>query len=915
MNASIPKYGFCLSVVLAALLLVSTAAARAPIPVDRPPFDSLQDRPLGIPQPVTIDQVTHNKGNIVTTVDNWGYIGGYSYYGLPSGEWPRNSGHDYLAEIRYWIGAVTPAVETLVANSYDDFEAIPAQLSAAPDPYAIFLSTDTTRYYLPYDQSDTVGSGVGTPARGWRIWDDSLQSWVYNQVYDPLTDSMVAGGPTSLQESFYRFGDYANVPAGDTLLGLEMTHRVLQWNYCYNEDFLFVILEITNRSTQDYPNLAFGLYVDIDVGGPDGTGENGRLEDLVAFDSLENLAWIYDNKGWDPGWGRDVPTGIMGTKLLETPDNIGMTAFRTDDWAFMPDDDAGRFALINSQQFDVSLPPTDQFYIQCVRGISLTAGKTVRVVYALVAGQDESEFRDNASRAQQLYDNFFVGPQPPPTPRLRARAGDHKVYLFWDDTSEVSADPLSGVNDFVGYKLYRSDNQGKTWGVTNYNTGNACLTVDYATLATYAVSSPGDPIPHSYIDTGLYNGVDYWYCLVAFDAGDTIIRIDPLQSGFGIAGETPNVVSARPTDDPAGYYDAAGTVSHNYVGTELPSEGEVVPIVFDEGALLGSDYQVVFEDAPDQTYWHLINVTTGDTVLANQTKTNADPDLYDIAEGLRVVVNDGDHLPRGYGQTAFGGTDTTLAVATFYGPSLPAFTGDVNDVFGNAHFRSTFEIRYTGDSSRGSWVLDGFYGTDIPYWVPFEIWNTSTNERVSVAVYDWGSDGGYDPDDLLTVVNYPYDSLASVTPFAFPYYYRWMFGFDDSVFNPVVGDVFTVQGAPLNGPGDNFAFKVDGINSANARKDLKDIRVVPNPYFARYSAMVETAEGQSVLEFQKIPDRCTIRIYTLAGDLVCTIEHDGSGAARWDLLSESGRQVASGVYIFHVDSPYGEHLGRFAVIK
>jgi hypothetical protein len=397
-----------------------------------------------------------------------------------------------------------------------------------------------------------------------------------------------------------------------------------------------------------------------------------------------------------------------------------------------------------------------------------------------------------------------------------------------------------------------------------------------------------------------------------------------LQSGFGVAGEVSNVVAAAPRTNPSGFFEAAGTVTHDYTGNELPSDGDVIPIVFDMNALLGAQYQVVFEDRPAQSYWHLINQTTGDTVLANQTRVNEDPEYYDVVEGLRVVVKDGDHVPRGYGQTAFMQTDTTLSMGTFYGPGLPYFTWidtsfyDVygTDIFGNDHFSSTYELRYTGDSTRASWIADGFLGTDIPYWVPFEAWNTSSNQRVSLAVYDWEDDGDWDPYDLLTIVNYPYDSTATVTPEAFPYYYSWMFGFDDSVYNPVIGDVFTIEGAPLNRPEDTFTFKVDGINAAAAQNELKRIRVVPNPYFAQYSPMIETGEGESVIEFQRIPDKCTIRIYTLAGDLVQTIEHnDGSGAARWNLLSRNNQLVASGIYIFHVESPYGEHLGRFAIIK
>jgi hypothetical protein len=68
-----------------------------------------------------------------------------------------------------------------------------------------------------------------------------------------------------------------------------------------------------------------------------------------------------------------------------------------------------------------------------------------------------------------------------------------------------------------------------------------------------------------------------------------------------------------------------------------------------------------------------------------------------------------------------------------------------------------------------------------------------------------------------------------------------------------------------------------------------------------------------------LPARCTIRIYTISGHLVDTIEHDSSladGQAPWDLVSRDGMNVAYGVYIFHVEAPgLGEKIGRFALIK
>ncbi|MBD3402384.1 hypothetical protein GF420_05770 [candidate division GN15 bacterium] len=894
-------------VFLSLLLVTGTAVAKpptAPDPHQPPPGAD----PLRTPSPVTVDRIIHNQGNVATTLYNFGYINGSESLGLPSGEYPRNSGHYYLAEILYWMGAVTADGDTLVANTYDDFQGLP-ELSLADNPYKILLSTDTNRYY-DYDPGDMVGEDLGNPANGWRVWNDSLSAWVYAKNYDPANDTLVEAGPLSLQDSHYRFTDDA---LGSSLLGLEMTHTVLQWNYCYNEDFLFVILEITNKSGQDYTDFAFGLYCDIDVGGLDGTGENGRLADTVAFDSSENLAWIADAEGWDPGWR--ASTGIMGTKYLETPQDIGMTGFFTNDWALLPDNDPGRYAVINDTSYLTSLPPTDQFYVQSTRGINLQDGETIRVVYALIAGDDEEDFRANAAAAQTLYDNYFVGPQPPTTPTLSVTPGNNRVYLHWDAVAETSVDPLTGEQDFTGYKLYRSDNQGLTWGEPIYNTGNNCLTLDYETIADYSVATPGDPIPHSLVDTGLYNGVEYWYCLVAYDRADVDAGVDALQTGFGEPTQSPNVVSVTPRNHPAGWYDAAETVQHIYTGSGERSDGQVFPLVFDESALTNSTYQVTFSEDLFATYWHLVNVTSGDTLLGDQTIQNAEEGLYEITEGVRTVVTNGDRVPRSVSQTGFGSADTTLVLRAFYGPSVVDVTSNPAYVWGDKPFRDSYELRYTGDSTIAFADDDYWYPAGI-FRVPFECWNTTDNQRVSLAVEDVNANGSWESNEPLTIVNYPYDSTQYLTAVAFPYYYGFKFDLDASVYAPVVGDVLTISGAPLNGPNDTFEFTTGGVDAAVARNSLDDIRVVPDPYFVQYSAMVETAEGQSVLEFQNVPDRCTIRIYTLAGDLVNTIEHtDGSGVARWNLLSSNRQQVASGIYIYHVESPYGDHMGRFAVVK
>jgi hypothetical protein len=854
------------------------------------------------PSPEIVSQIVHNKGNIITTVDNYGYIGGWYYYDLPSGEWPRNSGHNYIGEMKFWMGAMTAAGDTIVGDTYEEFQPLPSLISGT-NSYQIRLSTDTTTY--DYDTADTVGLGLGNPAYGWRVWDNDSTDWVYNQIYNSDSTAFFPGGPTSLQQSFFRFRD----GLGSRSLGLELCQTVYQWNYCYNEDLLFVVLEITNTSLNDYPDFAFAIYSDFDVGGPDGTGENGRLGDLVGSDSTENLAWTYDLDGYDPGWGATVTTGIMGTKYLETPDDIGMTAFRTGQWETVAQaNDAQRYELINSDQYDESLPPTDQYYLQCTKGINLTAGKTVRVVFAIVAGQDLNEFYDNAAMAQTLYDNFFVGPQPPATPTLSVRIGDTKAYLSWNDTAETDIDPLLGATDFRGYKLYRSSNRGYTWGFEDRSAWGSCLDRDYIPIAKFQVDNPGDPIQHTFIDTSLTNGMEYWYCLVAYDAGDTSVPISSLQNGFGRPESDINTVRVVPRTDPAGAYTSQSTVEHAVLAGGTLSEGQVYAITFDETQIAGEEYSVVFEETDDQTYWHLVNNTSGDTILADQTRQTGDPGLYEIAEGLRVVVRNGDHVPRSMEQTGFAlAGDTTLAINIFYGTMAEA-TGYPQG--SDRHFRSTYELRFTAAGSEGYWWWDDI----TPMAIPFEIWNTTLGYQVIAEIGDMNGNQVWDPidGDFIVIVNVPYDGAPH--PEGFPFNQAWLFAFDDNAANTADGDIFTIEGAPVNGADDIFTFRVDGINADSAVAQMNQIKVVPDPYVVH--ATWENSRHERKIQFIHLPATCTIRIFSLSGDEIKTINHiDGTGTAEWNLLSKSGLGIAPGIYLYHIESEYGNRLGRFAVIK
>jgi hypothetical protein len=102
--------------------------------------------------------------------------------------------------------------------------------------------------------------------------------------------------------------------------------------------------------------------------------------------------------------------------------------------------------------------------------------------------------------------------------------------------------------------------------------------------------------------------------------------------------------------------------------------------------------------------------------------------------------------------------------------------------------------------------------------------------------------------------------------------------------------------------------------TAGPTADLERVRVVPNPYRARE---VWDQPGQNEIHFVNLPPSATIKIYTVAGDLVAELLHEDSvrDFTRWDLKNGDGNEVASGVYVYRVEAGTFAQQSRFVVIR
>jgi len=99
---------------------------------------------------------------------------------------------------------------------------------------------------------------------------------------------------------------------------------------------------------------------------------------------------------------------------------------------------------------------------------------------------------------------------------------------------------------------------------------------------------------------------------------------------------------------------------------------------------------------------------------------------------------------------------------------------------------------------------------------------------------------------------------------------------------------------------DDFAAET-GVG-ATAKEALKNIKAVPNPYYA-YSEY-ENDKFDNRIKITNLPEKCTISIYNVSGTLMRRyVKASSLTSLDWDLKNHAGIPVAAGVYLIHVDVP------------
>ena len=454
-------------------------------------------------------------------------------------------------------------------------------------------------------------------------------------------------------------------------------------------------------------------------------------------------------------------------------------------------------------------------------------------------------------------------------------------------------------------------------------------------------------LKHTWTDTDVYNGQTYYYAVVAYDFGlvdygqgapeglapslcasiiktDAFGRVTFLDVNCGVAIPRPYSAGYTPPqldDEIVQEGPATGSIGVNIIEKHNVPSGLVTyelefnePTTFHTAAIPQYTLRDVVQDT--------LVLDTADVVIKGAESP--------IFNGSIITFQNDTNIVYDVGNSGWSSGESDYLPRIRLNP-------DWEDISGrrlNLNMPADYEIVFLDSNTTQTINAFGLSSRQVNV----RIDNITDTTEASFAL--WDHDGSQDythGDDLVLIV--PDDD------FIFRKHTSWVIRFDskftvDTVWvdgvptldttsstidPPIPGDIYLLKTKKPFRDGEKYRFSINGADSSNslAQDELSDIYVVPDPYVVTASWEPQNyfkfGRGERKMHFFNLPRICTIRIYTLNGHLVETIEHQSAaddGMEAWDLLTSEGSEISFGIYFFHVDAPeVGTHIGRFSVIK
>lgn len=889
------------------------------------------DQPNPGRQILIYDLQYQETNNISIPISNFGQFG-QNEAGSAGDDWPKGSGNPYIFGAGIWVAALIGS-DTIVINGYN-----------------------------------TVGAGQefvpGTPDNPNQADDKLYRSWVAADFaawpdVDTLGDPIIIGDEDTW--CVFNGHDPDEQGSGEKPLPITVTRHSFAWNNQLTGDMIFFLYTIQNDTTIPITDMYVGIGSDLDVGDAD--------NDLVGLDIGRSLGYTMTSvqeAGWDA-----PPPYYIGYRMLQAPkatdtvyvgqdpanpdtiilpdEHLVLTAFKKFTRAIDATDDIQRYLVMAGYDFQylygpfsdsLDTEPGDKRMAMSAGPFVLDSAEVDTFLMAVMYSNGNTGglkyLQSEGDAAKQLFDNDWAQPKPPRPPTITTLVpGDQSVVIGWDNVpastpddyyvvTEAAGDTMYREYDFEGYRLWRS----RTGIVGQWDLLAQCDIANGITLLPDGTEDGADAgLSFMYVDSTVYNGFIYFYAVTSYDyntagqPGDTTLYCQE----SGLSG-----VTVIPRSDVGQEMEDPGTTVTRASGA---STADVVTLSTAAGtAVMDGTYELRWTALRDGGTQPLFTYDIYDATAGANVLTGLEAHVSDSMDAGSNLFYAGEFTSAPFngmvveGSIAYQVADTLADLASAdslvvdptgsYPQANVNTAGIVSGYEWAFHGGATYEITWAaaGAGTLTATVRDVTNGADVPFAAK---WGDSW----SFGPLSWGDD---EHVDYITQDNGASRTILYIC--GVKYWLNYINGQPyplDWTVRPSAGDVWTAYNSGPIVPcrGNSWSLVTTRGAFADGTEDLLSrIRVVPNPYVVRNAW--EVSSDYAKIQFVNLPLKCTIRIYTIAGDLIRTIHHEvdendltQGGTEEWDVLTKHEQKPSSGVYVYHINSEWGTRTGKLAIIR
>jgi len=863
-----------------------------------------------------------NVGELQINITNHGLIGSQytevsTYADAPSAQWPAGSGNEYLWSAGLWVGG-RQLGQTLVSTGQYEREFRPG------------TNIEDTIYEAKEGRiiKPSAASGGG----GTRLTDPGGDDDGDGEFDEEILDGYDNDGDFLVDEDFGQVGDqmmvctmYDNTPLGmqeypdHTPLNLKVVQTSFAWTHADAEDFVGFEFDITNIGPADIEDVYVGLFTDCDIGRR--SEASPGLNDLAGFwegfvrasDGSfvpVSVGYMFDGAVDDPLPGYfgvtilDIPLDFTG---WDGPDRVwartyqnfaGQTPFHQ---GGDPTNDNERYYLMSQTGHDPDITP---FYANDLRFLitvgpwrTLASRESLNIKAALVVGDGLEDLLRNTAEAgiacfgnyHNLDGDYWTGTggreslvclrdfptMPNGTNALFTHSAD-----FWDKSCippiPVMEIFLIGMSD-----LFLHDTLGRCIYVNKDNcwecerrAGRVCRWEDGDYMRYSCGQSSWRHIPGC---TGTRGGevhVPWVY--------------------HGISAPPPPGFRLWPRDNSVHiFWDDSSRFAPDLHTGEIDFEAFRIWRVAHWERPQGSSIEL----GPESRLWEMIAQFDEINQYIRERHTHHGT----VRDTLDFGANTGFE-------------EISYRPACLADPRFEGLAAAMQEVVDN-------DVHGAYESRPGLWDSYGNIRPELAGLAPWVGYPAVLDTFFLVASRQEDLEQGIAGKRGTCFFEYVDRNLLN----GFLYFYA-VTAMDHSL----SGD--RIVGTGLDGdPGNSFDHTRPGAHAqtpAEREKYGPDIYVFPNPVtrpelaqFQPFFPNEEDPTGVRIM-FANLPQAHNlIRIYTLDGDLVAEIDHDGTsgiGYVPWNLVTLHGQQIVSGIYLYVVqsdDSRFDDFIGKFVVIK